>query len=256
MKWVLAAFVTILAGALAACANQAANDKASENLERAAEINLNLGVDYLRKGKLEEAKEKIEKSLGQNPRSAKAHAMAGFLYDRLNDQRQAERHFDRAVSLDPKDSEVKNNYAGYLCSHSRFERGEKLAMQAAEDRLYKTPEVALLNAGQCALGRGDKEKAAEHFRLALQLQPQFPEVLLQMSQLEYQRQNYLPARAFLERYLTGPGQKSSPGPLLLGVRIENGLNNPADAKRYASRLKNEYPNSPEAKELANVEKPR
>ena len=253
MKLVLAACVTVLAGVLAACANPASTQKA-DNLERAAEINLNLGIDYLRKGKLEEARDKIEKSLGQNPRSAKAQAIAGFLYDRLNDQRQAERHFERAISLDPKDSEVKNNYAGYLCSHRRFDRGEKLAMEAAEDRIYKTPEVALLNAGQCALGRGDWDKAGQHFRKALQLQPQFAEALLQLAQLEYQRQNYLSARAFLERYLVG--QKSSPAPLLLGVRIENGLNNRAGAATYTSRLRNEFPDSPEAKELANPAKPR
>ena len=36
--------------------------------ERAAEINLELGIEHLRKGNLQQAKDKIDRALEQNPR--------------------------------------------------------------------------------------------------------------------------------------------------------------------------------------------
>ena len=41
--------------------------------ERAAEINLELGVEHLRKGNLQQAKDKIDRALEQNPRYGRAH---------------------------------------------------------------------------------------------------------------------------------------------------------------------------------------
>ena len=46
-----------------------------------------------------QAKDKIERSLSQNPRNANAHAAAGLLYSRLNDIDKADSHFDRPHRL-------------------------------------------------------------------------------------------------------------------------------------------------------------
>ena len=70
----------------AACVEQPAKTLGKPQPERAAEINLEIGIDYLRKGNLPQAKEKIDRALEQNPRNAKAHSVAGMLYDRLGDR--------------------------------------------------------------------------------------------------------------------------------------------------------------------------
>ena len=132
--------------------------------EKAAEINLELGIEHLRKGNLQQAKDKIDRSLEQNPRYGRAHLVAGMLYNRLGDENKAESHYERAVSLEPKNPEFKNNYAVYLCQHNKFERGKKVALEAAADQLYKTPEVAYMNAGNCARSAGDMKGAEEYFR--------------------------------------------------------------------------------------------
>jgi type IV pilus assembly protein PilF len=67
-----------------------------------------------------------------------------------------------------------------------------------------------------------------------------------------QQANYMPARAFLERYLEV--SKTSPATLWLGVRIERGLGNKAGANNYAARLKNEYPTAVETRELLESER--
>jgi type IV pilus assembly protein PilF len=220
--------------------------------EKAAEINLELGVEHLRKGNLQQAKEKIDRALEQNPRYGKAQLVAGMLYNRLGDQGKAESHYERAISLEPQNPEFKNNYAVYLCTQKKYERGQKIALQAAADPLYKTPEVAYLNAGNCALSAGDMKTAEDNFRKSLTAKPRFGEALFQMADLEYRQTEYMSARAFLERYLEVG--RTSPATLWLGVRIERGLGNKAQAQHYAQRLKTEYPSADQTKELLESER--
>lgn len=220
--------------------------------EKAAELNLELGVDYLRKGNLPQAKEKIDRSLEQNPRNAKAHTVAGMLYDRLNDPDKADSHYQRAVALDAENPDLKNNYAAYLCQKGKYERGQKLALEAAQNPLYQTPEIGFLNAGTCARNAGDMKRAEESFRRALAVKPRFGEALLQMADLEYKQTDYLSARAFLERYLAVG--RTTPTTLLLGHRIEQSLGNTAQAQHYAQRLKTEYPSAAQTKELLESER--
>jgi type IV pilus assembly protein PilF len=220
--------------------------------ERASQINLDLAVDHLRKGNLAQAKEKLDRALQQNPKNAAAHSVAGLLYDRLGDTDKADSHYQRAVSLDAENSEYKNNYAVFLCQKNRYARGEKLALEAAENRLYKTPEIAFLNAGMCARNGGDLVAAEKHFRSALQVKPRFGEALMQMAEIEHQQKNYMSARAFLERYMEVG--RTTPASLWLGVRIERELGNTAVAHHYAQRLKREYPNANQTKELVESER--
>ena len=172
---------------------------------------------------------------------------AGLLYDRLGETDKAESHYSRAVSLESKNPDLRNNFAVFLCRHQKYERGEKEALIAIADPLYKTPEVAYLNAGFCARGAGDSKRAEQYFRRSLALQPRFAPALLEMADIEYQTKNLLPARAFLERYMAT--QPPSPVALWLGVRIERELGNRSMAADYARRLTNDFPTSDETKAL-------
>lgn len=236
---------------LAACTTTSPGLGKKDN-EAAATFNLQIGVDYLRQGNLSSAKEKIDRALEQNPRNAQAHGVAGLLYDRLDDARKAEDHFSRAVSLDPNDSELMNYYAQFLCHRGDRKKGEQLALKAAANPLYKTPEVAYLNAGLCALSAKQLESAEKYFRSALAVRPTFSEALFQMTELELSSGNYLPARGFLQRYMqSGP---ANPTALWLGVRIEKALGNTATANDYARRLKSDFPTAEETKQLIASER--
>jgi type IV pilus assembly protein PilF len=239
-----------LAICLAGCTSN--TDVNKPQPEKAAEINLELGVEHLRKGNLQQAKDKIDRALEQNPRYGRAQLVAGMLYNRLGDQRKAESHYERAISLEPQNPEFKNNYAVYLCQQKKYERGQKIALQAAADPLYKTPEAAYLNAGNRALGAGDMKGAEDNFRKSLAVRPRFGEALFQMADLEYRQTEYMSARAFLERYLEVG--RTSPDTLWLGVRIERGLGNKAQAQHYAERMKTEYPSAAQTKELLESER--
>jgi type IV pilus assembly protein PilF len=220
--------------------------------ERAAQINVELATDYLRKGSLAEAKEKIDRAVEQDPRNARAWSVGAMLYERLGEQKTADAWFQRAVSLDPKNPEILNNYAVHLCRNGKHARGERRALEAARNPLYDRPEVAYLNAGNCARSAGDFARAEENYRYALGVKPRFAEALLQMADMQYARTEYVSARAFLQRYMEVG--RTTPETLWLGHRIERSLGNAAEAQHYARRLKSEYPNAVQTRELLESER--
>jgi type IV pilus assembly protein PilF len=226
--------------------------KAKPQPDRASDLNLEMGTDYLRKGNLSQAKEKIDRALEQNPRNAKAQATAGVLYDRLGQTDKADSHFARAVSLDAQDPDIRNNYAVFLCQKNHFDKGEKMALEAAQNPLYKTPEIAWVNAANCARSAGDMQRAEKHLRAAVAARPKFAPALVQLAEVEFELKQYVPARAFLERYQEIG--RPTPSELWLGVRIERNLGNDAGARNYAQRLKSEFPNAAETKELLESER--
>ncbi|WP_129646504.1 type IV pilus biogenesis/stability protein PilW [Peristeroidobacter agariperforans] len=251
MRSTAVAFLVVSA-ALAGCVSTGSTQLGSPDNERAAEINLQIGTDYLRKNNLVQAKEKIDKAVEQNPRNSQAQITAGMLYERLGDSDKAESHFAKGLALDPKNPEVQNNYGAFLCQKGKYSRGEKLMIEAATNPLYRTPEVAYLNASNCARNGGDLKGAETNLRKALQVRPKFGEALFQMADLQYKQTDYLSARGFLERYIEVG--RTTPASLWLGVRIERGLGNVAAAKNYAERLKLEYPRAAQTKELIESER--
>lgn len=217
----------------------------------AASYNVQLCIDAMRQNNLADAKDKIDKALEEDPKSASAHFVAGLLYDRINENRKADEFYAKAIRLDPANSDFINGYAVFLCRKGKREQGEKMALKAAANPLYKTPQDALLNAGNCALDDGRSQQAEEHFRHALKLQPNFPPALLQMAELEFKGKNYLSARGFIERYMQyAPATAAS---LWLGVRVERALGNMNAADNYARRLKQDFSTSDETKALLELE---
>lgn len=244
--------VLVASAMLAGCMSNNKKPLGTPDAERAAQINLEIGIDYLRKNNLVQAKEKIDRAIEQNPRNAKAQITAGMLYDRLGQASKADAHFAKGLALDPKNPEVQNNYGAYLCQKGKYDKGEKLMLEAAGNPLYRTPEVGYLNAANCARNGGDLQRTEQNLRKALQIRPKFSEALFQMADLQYKQADYLSARGFLERYMEVG--RSNPASLWLGVQIERGLGNAAAAKNYAERLKLEYPRAVQTKELLESER--
>jgi len=238
---------------LGACASGPPKMSAA-NMSQAAIYNTQLAVDALQKGNLQEAKDKIVRAIEQDPRNAEVQATAGLVYERLGENRTADSHFARALSLAPENPSIQNNYAVYLCRNGDPVRGQKLFLTAAQNPLYRTPEAAYVNAGTCARRAGNMEDAETHFRQALTMNPRNTEALIQMADLELAAGNHLPSRAFLERYLAlSPATAAS---LWLGVRLEQAMGNTQAATTYGDRLKSQFPTSAETRRLLDAERNR
>jgi type IV pilus assembly protein PilF len=234
-------------------AGMAAEPGSREAIDQAAAVNTELALAYMREGNLKAAREKIDKALRQNARTANTQMAAGFIYDKLGEKRKAMSHFEQAVKLGGKDNpDVVANAAVYFCMNGEPKRGEQYMLQAAASPLNARPDVAYANAGRCARGDGRPKDAEQSFRKALAINPKQPEALIQMAELAQAGGNGLQARAFLERY-TAVAPVTA-GTLWLGRNIELGLGDAAQAARYAQRLKNEFPSSEETAQLFEAER--
>ena len=88
------------------------------------------------------------------------------------------------------------------------------------------------------------EAAEQFFRKALEVRPNYGEALLQLCLLKYQAQDYLGARAFLQRYMAA--NAATAGVLYLASEIEGRLGNDRGREEFVDQLLREYPDSPEA----------
>lgn len=214
---------------------------------RAAEVNTRLGIGYFERDQLQVAMEKLQTALEKDPEHVPAHVTLAVIYERLGDERRAERHYERAVRYAPHDGATLNHYAVFLCQNGEYKTAAEHFERAVDDPFYQTPEVALTNSGSCARRNDDLERAERQLRSALSVNDQYPDALYQLARVYLEKDDALRARAFLQRF-ESTGQ-AEPGALALGYRIEQELGNAAMANQYLARLEEDYPDSSEAREL-------
>jgi type IV pilus assembly protein PilF len=223
----------------------------SGSSKNAAELNVQLGIQYLRQGNLQVAREKIERALKQDPNNISVQLAVALLAEQLADPNKAEKHYRQALRIDGTSPEAANAYASYLCRRGNAREGEAMFERAAKNPLYRTPEIAYTNAGTCAHANGRLAEAEAYLRQALAIRAMSPDALMQMTRVAATRGNWMQVRAFLQRYLAvGP---PSAGLLLLGVTAERALGNGPAAAEYIGRLRRDFADSPETRSLDEPE---
>jgi type IV pilus assembly protein PilF len=232
----------VLVCCLAACGQDKGFKKASPAVS--ASTNMQLAIEYLRLGEMIKSRDTIERALSQNPGSADVQMTAGLIYERLNEMPKADRAYAAGYRLGKGDPNIQNNYAGYLCRTGKAIEGEKLFLQVASSPLYRTPEVALVNAGVCSRSTGDVVDAERYFNKALAIRPNLPEALLQLGNIAFDRGDAEQAREIVKRYLAVNPPTAEV--LWLGFRAERKLGDAVAAAGYARRVQSEYPDSQQA----------
>jgi type IV pilus assembly protein PilF len=239
---------------LVACTSTAERKSEKENAARAASAYTQLGVEYLREGRYELSRTKLDKALELDPDYAQAHGAIAILYEKVGDTKLAEKHYKRAVQLNPDDSGGHNNYGQFLCFQGRYQDANEEFMKAAGNPFYASPAVPLTNAGLCAKRIPDAEQAEEYFRQALQQDPKFAPALLQMAVFNFEQGNFLSARAYLERF--GQAAEHNPESLWLAVQTEFALQDHSASGNYALQLRQSFPKSEQAIMLLEWENER
>lgn len=214
---------------------------------QAAQTNVRLGVEYLKKGEIKIARDKIERALKQQPRDVSVQLAAGLLYERLGESDRAGKHYREALKVDAKSPEAQNAYGSFLCRNGDPERGEAVFIQAATNPLYRTPDIAYANAGTCARGAKRLAEAEGYLRKALAARPNNADVLQQLAGVTFERGNALASRAFVQRYLAAAPANAEV--LLLGHRVETQLGDRVAARQFGDRLMREFPASTQASAL-------
>ena len=237
---------------LGACSSLQTRFSKNETKQDPAEINTQLGIEYMREGMYESSMEKLKKAIKQNPDYQLAHTSIAILYEKLGEDKLADKHYRKAYNLNRGDSLTLNNYGQYLCRNGRLEEADKMFMAALKDPLYRYPEMVYTNAGICARKRPDMELADKYFRNALQVNPKYKPALRDMIRSSFSQQKYLATRAYLQRLQEV--EALTPEFLWIGVQAEAALDDRNAMASYALVLKNQHPESDETQALVQWER--
>lgn len=236
--------VTVLMAFLLLPACSGTAEKSDSENRKAAETNTALGRQYMDRGQYEISLEKLKRAVSFDKTYAPAHTMLGVLYETIGETESAEKEYRLAVQYDPTDGDVNNNLGAFLCGINKRKEADQYFLAAVEDPFYSTPEIALSNAGSCAMARGDLDKAEEYLRESLRIDARLAGSLLSMSEVSYRQGSFLRARAFLQRYeAVAPATRES---LELGLRIETELGDQEAVEEYRKELRERFSSSVQA----------
>ncbi|MGV8942294.1 MAG: type IV pilus biogenesis/stability protein PilW [Lysobacter sp.] len=200
------------------------------------------GQTALSQGDLVAAGKAADQALKAAPDLAITQTLAALVAERRGDNAKAGTFYRRAVELSPQQGGMQNNYGTWLCSNGRARESLEWFGRALADPGYRTPAVAMANAGACADDAGLSELAGVYLERAIQLDPANPVALGAMAQREFRAGDAFRARAFSERRLAAaPADRNA---LVLASQIEEKLGDKEAAAGYVRRLRVEFPGSP------------
>jgi type IV pilus assembly protein PilF len=134
---------------------------------------VNLAKGYLEQGQMVFALEKAKEAVAVDRNHVESQVVLALIYQRMNDNHMAEKHYSRAKKLAPNDPLVTNAYGTFLCAQGRYADADAQFTQAATSIMNPSPWIASVNAGLCLEKSGQYAAAAGRMRQALQLNPDY-----------------------------------------------------------------------------------
>ena len=244
--WAIGAVCLALAGCVqTTTVTNSVNPDADEG--DAAELNYQLGARYYRNGSYDLARDRLLYSLEKNPKNAVAHYTLALTYEALGNLRLATESYEQSVRVAPRNHQVQNAYAVFLCRQGDYDGARKYFERAAGIVENDNAVITLTNAGVCMMQKPDAQAAEVFFRQALAIKASYSEALAQMALLKHSTGDFLIARAFLERYRAS--NPPSADVLYLGMQIEDKLGDERARTEYSNRILREFPKSIEARRI-------
>ena len=215
-----------------------------------ARLHTDLGSGYYERGQMDVAIGELNTAVKLDPNYAPAYNIFGLIYAVLGEDSKAEQNFERALQLAPNNPDIRHNWGWYLCQHKREREALTQFEAAISDPLYRTPEIALVNAGRCAQAIGDNAAAEGYFRRALSGQPNNVLASYGLAQLAYKQGRYDESRALMRRVIQT--NNAPPEALRLGMCVERKLGDRQSEMSYTSQLRNRYPDAPETRAITEA----
>ncbi len=217
------------------------------NDKDASELNYELGARYYQQGSYNLARDRLLLATEIDPKMAIAFSTLALTYEALDNLRLAREAYEKAVRAEPRNFDVQNAYAVFLCRQKDYSGAIKHFDKAISHRENDNAQITMTNAGLCMMEKPDVAAAEGYFRDALTRKPRHGDALIQLCLLKYQQKDYLGARAFLQRFMSS--NISTAGVLYLASKIEDMLGNDRGRTDYEDQLIRDFPTSPEARKV-------
>jgi len=212
-----------------------------------AKLHADLAAGYYERGRMDIALEELGEAVKLDPNEPRIYNLYGLVYAMLGEDAKAEQNFQRALAMAPQNPDFHHNWGWFLCSSGRPREAMPEFELALRDPLYKTPEVAMINAGRCSLALGDLTGADGYFRRAVTVAPNNPQAIYGVALVSFKLGRPDDARTWIRRLVQQPPVPAEA--LYLAMCIEKKSGDRGAEQSYISQLKNRYPDSAETKAI-------
>ncbi|MCF6767843.1 tetratricopeptide repeat protein [Thiotrichales bacterium 19S11-10] len=197
---------------LISCSSQASKEKIPNQVtnnaqvevkpdyKRAAMLNAELGIHYIKEGMLDFAKRKILKAQSQDDSLAVVHYAMGFYFQESGNMQQAQKSYEKALSIASNNPTAILYYASFLCAKGQYQ-------QAANyfDQVISLKDNTILGESYqayalCAKSQLKLAEAKKLFDMALKQNPDLPLSYYQLAQINYLEGNYQKSDQLMRYY--------------------------------------------------------
>ncbi|MES2211691.1 MAG: type IV pilus biogenesis/stability protein PilW [Pseudomonadota bacterium] len=255
--------VAILTIGLAACQPHRYEEaplspvKPHMNYAKAAELNIALGLAYLKQGDVERARDKLLRASRLNPQNPEVYEALGVYYEHVRLLPRAEESYWKALSLAPESAGANYHFGAYLCHMQQYAKAEGYFQVALEDQHYPKIGELLETAGVCAYQAGNHVLAEAYLTRAVRESPKRTAPWLYAARYAYINGDYDKAHEYIEHYSMLP-HRPNPDMLKLQFEIAEKSGDGVLAQASYQQLKTLFPNSSEWRAVmrANLAKER
>ncbi|MEY4712181.1 MAG: hypothetical protein RIS88_1631 [Pseudomonadota bacterium] len=214
-----------------------------------ARIRTELAVGYFEEGRTPIALDEVKQALAHDPSFAPAYNLRGLIHLRLDDSRQAEDSFRRALALAPSDGDTLHNLAWMACQQGRHAEADRAFAQALASPHYAGRARTHLAQGVCQVRAGRLPEAERSLARSYELDAANPVTGYNLAQLLYRRGAWTQAQFYIRRLNNSEGANAES--LWLGIRVERGVGDAVAMQQLTDQLRKRYPQS---RELAAYDK--
>ena len=238
----------LAAGLLAGCSGSAPEEK--DALPEASQTRLQLGLEYLKQGDLNAARQNLEKAADAATQDYRTQLGMALYEQRIGENSAAEQRYQQALKLAPNNGTVLNNYGAFLCSLGQYVPAQQQFSAAAVAPDYGQVADSLENAGYCFLKAGQNDEARILLTRALKIDPDKGTPLLVEAEKQFGEGKRAQSQLLLDSYQhVLPASADS---LWLQIRFAALAGRQDSVQRYGKQLSRSFPQSKQYQQfLAN-----
>lgn len=114
-----------------------------------AKINVQLGLAYLDKADIAQAKSKFLQAKQQAPKDPVVWYSMAYFYECIADFKRAQTYYQKAIALNPQSGCAHNNYGTFLYRQGKYQEALAHFKLAVQDEYYLDAAKADQNAAMC-----------------------------------------------------------------------------------------------------------
>jgi type IV pilus assembly protein PilF len=218
--------------------------KPRTDMKEAARTRMSLGLNYLQRGDMSQAKYNLEKAKQLAPDLSDVDNALAYYFQQVGEMEQAEEAYRASLRKDSNNADTYNNFGSFLCQINKYTEAEELLQAAIKRPGYIRVADSYENLAFCALAQKDYQRYQQFLRQSLQHNSNRTSSLYNMAVIEYAMGNLAEAKKWQTR-LHQLGQVS-PEATLIRYLVAYQSGDMVEQQTAEKFLLSVYPSSSEA----------